>query len=149
ESGTKITRVEDMPVYRESMELAIALERETRSFRQDFRWLRTQVLKSSESVPTNMTEGFYSQYSTEYLQAQYRCRREGRETQSHLHYAERTGQMVSQTARQFMSRYEEVLKQIGNLIGSIERKIAATGKAKPTPFIVRESEGEYFIDPTP
>jgi hypothetical protein len=34
-----------------------------------------------------MTEGFYSQYSTEYLQALYRCRREGQETITHVRYA--------------------------------------------------------------
>jgi len=149
EQAPKITRVEDMRVFRESAELAFELERQSRGFGRDFRWLRTQILKSSESVPTNMTEGFYAQYSTEYLQALYRCRREGRETQWHLRYAERVGQMTTALAQQFIDRYEAVLKQINSLIASIERKIAVTGKSKPEPFIVRESEGEYVVESAP
>jgi four helix bundle protein len=83
----KITRVEDMPIFQTFLGLARDVEKKSRLFTSDLRWLRTQVLRSSESVCANMTEGFYSQYSTEYLQALYRCRREGRETMTHLHYA--------------------------------------------------------------
>src|SRR5271157_725144 len=84
----KIETVEQMPVYQAFLTLALELEKKTRGFGPDFRWLRVQMLRSSESVCANMTEGFYSQYSTEYLQALYRCRREARETMTHVSYAQ-------------------------------------------------------------
>jgi four helix bundle protein len=69
----KIQNVEQMPVYQAFLALALEAEKVTRNCGPDFRWLRVQMLRSSESVCANMTEGFYSQYSTEYLQALYRC----------------------------------------------------------------------------
>jgi four helix bundle protein len=69
----KIERVEDMPVFQACLALALSIEKDSRAFAADFKWLRGQVLRSSESVCVNMTEGFYSQYSTEYLQALYRA----------------------------------------------------------------------------
>ena len=65
----KIERVEEMPVFQACMALALSIEKNSRAFAPDFKWLRSQMLRSSESVCANMTEGFYSQYSTEYLQA--------------------------------------------------------------------------------
>jgi len=62
----EIKEVEDMPVYRLFYSLAVDVEVATRDYGPDFRWLREQSLRASESAPSNMSEGFYSQYSTEY-----------------------------------------------------------------------------------
>ena len=74
----KINRVEEMPVYQMFYNIALEVEEITRDYRSDFHWLRIQVLKSSESVCANMMEGFYTQYSTEYLHSLFYCRREAR-----------------------------------------------------------------------
>src|SRR5580700_11002193 len=89
----RIENVEQMPVYQAFLALALEVEKVTRNCGPDFRWLRVQMLRSSESVCANMAEGFYTQYSTEYLQALYRCRREARETLTHLSYAHSTNQV--------------------------------------------------------
>ena len=128
----RIEHVEDMPVYRLFYELALKIEKTSRSFRMDFHWLRSQLLRASESVCANMTEGFYSQYSTEYLQSLYRCRREARETMTHLNYAQDIG-MLSPNDKTLLPAYENGLHQLGNLIMSIERKIKLHGKSKPMP----------------
>lgn len=125
-----IENVEDMPVYRLFYELALKIETMSRPFRSDFKWLRSQLLRASESVCANMTEGFYSQYSTEYLQSLYRCRREARETMTHLKYAADVA-LLSPDEENLLSKYEDGLHQLGNLITSIERKIQSHGKAKP------------------
>lgn len=127
----KIEHVEEMPVYQAFFELSLEVEQATKRFAADFRWLRGQVLRSSESVCANMAEGFYSQYSTEYLQALYRCRREARETMTHLRYAVSVGQASEQTGTTLVAKYAESLKQLSNLILSIERKITERGKSKP------------------
>ena len=127
----RIENVEDMPVYQLFYELALKIETVSRSFRSDFKWLRSQLLRASESVCANMTEGFYSQYSTEYLQSLYRCRREARETMTHLNYAKDTHLLTAGDTTLF-SGYEDALCQLGNLITSIERKIRLHGKSKPT-----------------
>ncbi len=114
----KIERVEDMPVFQACFALALSIEKDSRPFVADFKWLRGQVLRSSESVCANMTEGFYSQYSTEYLQALYRCRREGRET------------MSDEKGKALTEGYDNALTQLANLIASIERKIRQRGKTK-------------------
>lgn len=129
-SNKKIKRVEEMPVYRLFFQLAIDVERVSREFGRDFMWLRIQMLKSSESPTANMTEGFYSQYTTEYRQSLYRCRREARETQSQA------------TSTDLYGRYEEALSQHSALIASIERKLKERGKSRPE---VRESTEPYEI----
>ena len=126
----KIKRVEDMPVYQAFYGLALEIEKSTRNYAPDFRWLRNQTLRSSESVCANMTEGFYAQYSTEYVHDLYRCRREARETVVHLNYARDTG-ILSEVAVALRDRYEDAMHQLTNLITSIERKIQCRGKSKP------------------
>lgn len=120
-----------MPVYKSFLSLALEVEKTSRRWTSDFRWLRVQVLRSSESVCANMTEGFFSPYSTEYLQALYRCRREAHETMTHLRYAVEVAQLSADMATKVLAQYDEALKQLANLIGSIERKIRNRGKSKP------------------
>lgn len=132
EDGRKkrIEQVEEMPVYQAFFNLALEVEKATKRYASDFRWLRAQSLRSSESVCANMTEGFYSQYSTEYLQALYRSRREARETMTHLRYAIGGGQLSERAGGMLVMGYTESLKQLANLILSIERKINVRGKSK-------------------
>jgi hypothetical protein len=59
----KIEQVEDLDVYQTFFSLAIDVEKVSKTWSSDFRWLRIQMLRSSESVCANLTEGFYSQYS--------------------------------------------------------------------------------------
>ena len=126
----KIERVEDMPVFQACFVLALSIEKDSRAFTVDFKWLRGQMLRSSESVCANMTEGFYSQYSTEYLQALYRCRREGRETMTHVRYAMTLKQLSDEKGQALIEGYDNALTQLANLIASIERKIRQRGKTK-------------------
>lgn len=125
------------------MDLAVKLETATRGIRADFKWLRTQVLRSSESVCANLAEGFYSQYSTEYLQCLYRCRREGRETTTHLDYAARVFAMEANDATELSRKYCDALNQLGGLIVAIERKISERGKARALSYSVREKDTDY------
>lgn len=126
----KIDRVEDMPVFQACFALALSIEKDSRAFTVDVGWLRGQMLRSSESVCANMTEGFYSQYSTEYLQALYRCRREGRETMTHVGYGIAIKQLSEEKGQALAEGYDNALMQLSNLITSIERKIRQRGKAK-------------------
>jgi len=141
----RINRVEDMPVYQLFMQLALDVEKATRDYRRDFSWLRTQSLKSSESVPANMTEGFYSQYSTEYLQCLYRCRREARETTTHIDYGRNAGVLAAVTAKNLLERYEDGCRQLTSVIASVERKIAAKGKGKPGFGTVKEEREAWLV----
>ena len=141
----KIQTVEQMPVYQAFLALALEVEKATRHCGPDFRWLRVQMLRSSESVCANMSEGFYSQYSTEYLQALYRCRREARETVTHLQYAASIQAVPAETVMNIQTRYEEALRQLANLMASIDRKIQARGKAKPG-GLVKESNAGYATE---
>ena len=143
----KIDRVEDMPVYQLFYQLALEIEKVSRNYGPDFRWLRGQSLRASESVCGNMTEGFYAQYSTEYLHSLYRCRREGRETVTHVNYAKDVGVLPSGIANSLTARYDEALHELNNLIASIERKIQSRGKSKPgVPGFVREVPDSYEAD---
>lgn len=144
----QIRQVEQMPVFSLFYELALGVEKATRDAGRDFRWLRIQCLRSSESVCANMTEGFYSQYSTEYLQALYRCRREAHETRLHIKYAIDTGQISDSEGKRLLKDYEKAVAQLGGLIGSIERKITDYEKAKSQPGLVREDLGEYGLPST-
>jgi four helix bundle protein len=139
-----VQRVEDLRLYQLLYELALDLERATRGLPSDFKWLRGQALRSSESTCANLTEGFYAQYSTEFLQSLYRVRREARETMMHLRYARDAGAMPGEVADGFEGRYEAVSPMISGLISSIERKILTHGKSKPA---VHEEMSSYEISP--
>jgi four helix bundle protein len=107
-----------------------------------------QTNKAAEAVPANWTEGFYSQYSTEYLQCLYRCRREGREAQLHLRYASDVGLVAKERAQPILERYEDALRQLNHLIRSIELKIETQGKGKPkdSRFVIRETQEGYEVE---
>ena len=126
----KIDVVEEMPVFQDLFRLAVDAERITKRYHADFRWLRSQTLRASESACANLTEGFYTQYSTEYLQALYRSRREARETMTHLRYALEIGRLDEDSTAVMLDRYRSALKQLAGLIASIERKIRDRGKSK-------------------
>jgi four helix bundle protein len=140
----KINQVGDMPIYQSFLQLAIDLEKATRDFGPDFRWLRVQCLRSSESVCANLTEGFYSQYSTEYIQCLYRCRREARETMCHLEYAVLVGRLGGEAGGEFAKRYQQSLIQLAHLTRSVEHKLEQHGKSKP-PSSLRESAVRYSV----
>ena len=144
-NGGKIARVEEMPVFQRFYELAVEIEKATRGFEPDFRWLRVQVLRSSESVCASMTEGFWSQYSTEYLQALHRCRREARETLTHLRYAGDTGNLPAQLLGELQGKGADALQQLAGVIASIERKIRDRGKAKSGVLLAREGGTSYSL----
>ena len=139
----KIRRVEDMPVYQMFYKLALGVEKTSRQYPHDFSWLRGQSLRASESVCANMTEGFYAQYSTEYRQSLFRCRREARETMSHIHYARDVKVLTAAVAESLLPQYEEALCQLSGLIASIESKIRSRGKFKPGVGIIKENHGDY------
>jgi four helix bundle protein len=144
-NAQKIRTVEQMPVYQAFLGLALDIEKTSRDCGPDFRWLRVQILRSSESVCANMAEGFYSQYSTEYLQALYRCRREARETMTHLQYAATIQVMRAEVVANIQAHYEETLRQLANLMASIDRKIQERGKAKPG-GLLKESNASYAAE---
>lgn len=137
-----ITSVEEMPVYKIFFDSAVDIEKATKSFRNDFVWLRIQMLRSSESVCANMSEGFYAQYTTEYLQSLHRCRREARETMTHTRYAHAVDRLPESTAHSLLTQYEEGCKQLNKLIGSVEQKLHERGKGKPGS--VKEPIADYL-----
>jgi four helix bundle protein len=137
----RIEQVGDLLVYRMFLDLALEVEVATRGCGPDFRWLRVQLLRSSESACANLSEGFYSQYSTEYLQALCRVRREARETMTHLEYGTQVNQLPETRVSGLLARYTDGLKQLGKLISSIELKIAKRGKSKGA--LAPKPAGEY------
>src|SRR3989304_5542912 len=110
-----IERVEDMPVYRLFFALAIDVEQATRNFGPDFRWLRVQSLRSSESVCANMTEGFYSQYSTEYIQGWNGCRKEARKTKKPIQSQIDVAVLDEHMGARLLNEYEESVTQLSGL----------------------------------
>lgn len=141
----KIIQVEDMPVYQRFYQLAVRTADCTRDDPADFKWLRIQSLRPSQSVPANMTEGFYSQYSTEYLQCLFRCRREARETMTHIKCAGDVLLLTSTTVKDILDNYENALEELSRLIAGIEQKVRMHGKAKPN--AVREERPLYIVNP--
>jgi four helix bundle protein len=145
-SVTPPKRVEDMPVFQDFYRISLAVESASKGFPSEFRWLRSQVLRSSESVCANMAEGFYSQYTTEYVQCLYRCRREARESLVHLSYATDTGLISRESLAVFTQDFESALQQLGAVVRSLEQKMQTYGKGKPSSSILREDDGGYWTD---
>ncbi|MDN5940885.1 MAG: hypothetical protein L0H94_03290 [Nitrospira sp.] len=60
----------------------------------------------------------------------HRCRREGRETITHVRYAMTIKQLSGEKGLALIEGYDNALTQLANLIASIERKICQRGKTK-------------------
>jgi four helix bundle protein len=110
-------------VYRKSLALAdeISVLLQRSSFCTDFK-LREQLAASSESVPSNIAEGFGLKTDRQFASHLYGARASSKETRTHLQVACTRSHITAKERDGFQARYNEVEKMLTGLIKHLNRE---------------------------
>ncbi|MDA2932713.1 four helix bundle protein [Acidobacteria bacterium AH-259-D05] len=122
-----VRSIEDLEVYKLAYQLAVRILHLTEKWPSRFGWLANQIMRSSESVPANIAEGFESQYPKEYLRALYVARREAAETKVHLKYAVDASLTSADDCKLLCGEYDRIGQMLWGLIQSISRRSEVRG----------------------
>lgn len=83
---------------------------------------RSQIERSSSSVPDNIAEGYTSYYYNNKLKGMYTARGEAGETQNHLRKLEGKKYIDKKLSDRLVNEYEELIKGINAYIKYIRKK---------------------------
>lgn len=110
----KITSHRELEVWREAMELAMAVFALTRSFPADERFsLIDQLRRSSRSVASNLAEAWRKRrYAAAFVAKLNDAEGETAESQTHLEIAHRCGYLAQTEFESLDARYEVLLARI-------------------------------------
>ena len=115
-------RVEDLDVYKKLFQLACEAHELTMAFPKfELYELGSQLRRSSNSAPANLSEGFGNKHTNIYLEGISRSKGEIRETIHHLRMAYAKKYLTNEKLNIFVSQYEECSKMLYGLERSLLR----------------------------
>lgn len=113
---------QDLKVWQVSMDLAVDIGDLVEKFPHDYRWLAQQMMRSSESSPSNIAEGFERQLDGDFARFLRIAKASMGETESHLVYAHRRRLIVTEEHEVFTERCLHVKKMLNSLISYLRKK---------------------------
>ncbi len=113
---------QDLDVWQVSMDLAVAVPDIVSEFPRDFRWLTLQVMDSSESVPSNIAEGFERRLNGDFVRFLRIAKASLGETDSHMIYACRRKLMTKEQYEAYAMESLRVRQMLSKLISYLVRK---------------------------
>jgi len=118
----KVTRFEDLDVWKESTSLAIDIYRisKDRELNKDFDF-RDQLRKSAVSIPSNIAEGKERETVTEFIRFLYIAKGSAGELRTQLHIAKEIGYLPEARFLELNQRVEKISGMIGNLIKALKK----------------------------
>ena len=120
---TKIDSYRDLVVWRQAMDLAVAIYNETRAWpRDELYGLTSQARRAAVSIPANIAEGYGRESRASYQQFLRIAQGSLKELETHLLIAERIG-ITSKSAVEFLMPQTE---SVGKLLRLLIRKLAIT-----------------------
>jgi len=115
-------RVEDLEVYKKLFQLALEVHELTMTFPKfELYELGSQLRRSSNSAPVNLSEGFGNKHTNIYLEGISRSQGEIRETMHHLRIANAKKYLTTENLNIFINRYEKCSKMLYGLEQSLSR----------------------------
>jgi len=111
---TKITRFEDLDVWKESMQLAVAVYSALRLSR-DF-GLREQMQRAAVSIPSNVAEGYERESNKEFVQFLGYARGSSGELRTQLYLAAKLGEIDATGCKEMIEKSRKVSAMLGKLI---------------------------------
>ena len=115
-------RVEDLEVFRKLFKLALEVHELTMAFPKfELYELGSQLRRSSNSSPANLSEGFGNKHTNIYLEGISRSQGEIRETIHHLRMAHAKKYLTNEKLNTFICEYEECSKMLYGLEQSLVR----------------------------
>jgi len=123
ESEYQITRFEKLWVWQKAHKLMLEIHKLTKNLPAEERFkLRSQIERSSSSVPDNIAEGSSCYYYNDKIKSYYNARKEAGETQNHLYSMSGKRYISSHLANRLIAEYEEVIRGLNGLIRSTAEK---------------------------
>ena len=118
-----IKRFQDMPVWQESMDLAVKIFEVSEGFpkKEDYS-LTSQIRRSALSIPANIAEAFGRYHKKDKINFYYYARGSITETQNHLIYSNRVNYLNSEIAENLIERLEEINKSLNKIIKTLNNK---------------------------
>ncbi|MCX6376855.1 MAG: four helix bundle protein [Armatimonadetes bacterium] len=112
---------EELDVWQVSMAVAVDLADLVEKFSHSYRWLAQQIMRSSESVPSNITEGFERRMDGDFARFLGIAKGSAGETHSHLVYALRRRLVTQEEHDRFVSECIRVRKMLSRLIAYLRK----------------------------
>ena len=113
-------KVEDLEVYKRLFQLVLEVHELTMTFPKfELYELGSQLRRSSNSAPANLSEGFGNKHTNIYLEGISRSQGEIRETIHHLRVANAKRYLSNEKLNIFGSQYEECSKMLYGLEQSL------------------------------
>ena len=119
----KITKFEDLRVWKLGHDLTLEIYRITRDFPKDEVYgIVSQLRRASSSVCANIVEGFYRDTTKELIKFLYNARGSAGEVTYFLILVKDLGFVDKAKYEELRNSYENLLKSISALINSLKRK---------------------------
>lgn len=119
----KITKFEDLRIWKNSHELTVAIYVLTKSFpKHELYGITSQLRRASSSVPANIVEGFYRNTTKELIKFLYNARGSVGEVIYFLLLAKDLKYINDSKYLKLREKFELVSKSINALINSLKRK---------------------------
>ena len=113
-------QVEDLKVYKKLFELALQVHELTMSFPKfEMYELGSQLRRSSNSAPANLSEGFDNKHTNIYIECISRAQGEIRETVHHLKISSEKKYLTEDHMQNLIGNYEECSKMLRGLETSL------------------------------
>jgi len=115
--------IEDLQVYRKLFRLVLEIHELTMIFpKHELYELGSQIRRSSNSSPANLSECFGNKHKKIYLEGISRAQGEIRETKHHLRVAYMKKYLSREKLNYFIDNYTECSKMLYGLEKSLERQ---------------------------
>ena len=119
----RIESYRDMMVWRQAMDLAVAVYAATKEWpREEIYGLTSQARRAATSIPANIAEGFARENRGSYLQFLRIAQGSLKELETHLLIAQRVGMASEESSDDLFGQSESV----GKLLRLLIRKLSET-----------------------
>lgn len=113
-AARKISKFEDLEIWKESMLLATDIYGALKNFRDSS--LRDQMQRSAVSVPSNIAEGYERQSNREFIKYLYIARGSCGELRTQLYLAAKLGLLEGELGKQLVEKTRIISAMIHRLI---------------------------------
>ena len=131
----KITRHQELDVYKKAFETAMSIFELSKSFPKEETYsLTDQIRRSSRSVCANLAEAWRKRrYEAAFIAKLNDSEGEAAETQTWIEFAVGCGYLDRETARSIYKTYDEVIGMLVTMISSPQKWVMPTGRRSAPP----------------